>query len=211
MLERLRGVQTVVLRPLARLLLRLGIHPDAITWFGAITVTGTALVCFGAGWLWQGAIAVAVLSFSDLIDGQMARESGRVSQWGGFLDSSLDRIADAGLLGGLAWHLGVRAGAAWAAVAVAALVAAQLTSYVKARAQSVGCHADVGIITRPDRIVVALLGALLAGVGVPYALESAMVFLLGGGCVTVIQRVVTVRRQLSAADRSSVPMLPGRP
>lgn len=211
MLERLRGVHAVVLRPVVRLLLRFGVHPDAVTWFGAITVTVTALVCFSAGWLWQGALAVAVLSISDMLDGQMARESGLSSRWGGFLDSSLDRIADAGVLGGLAWHLGVRVGAAWAAVAVAALVAAQLTSYVKARAEGLGCRASVGVVTRPDRIVLALLGALLAGLGVPYALEGAMLLLLVGGTVTVGQRLVAVRRQLPAAESPSAVPSSGRP
>lgn len=210
MLERLRGAQAVVLRPVVRFLLRLGVHPDAVTWFGAITVTATALMCFGAGWLWQGALAVAVLSLSDMLDGHMARESGLSSRWGGFLDSSLDRIADAGVLGGLAWHLGVRVGAAWAAVAVGALVAAQLTSYVKARAEGVGCRAGVGIVTRPDRIVLALLGAVLAGLGVPYALEGAMLLLLVGGSVTVVQRLVVVRRQLPAAESPSAVPSTGR-
>lgn len=210
MLARLRGAQAVVLRPLVRFLLRLGVPPDAVTWFGAVAVTGTALVCFGAGWLWQGALAVAVLSLTDLLDGHMARESGTASRWGAFLDSSLDRIADAGVLGGLAWHLGVRVGAAWAAVAVGALVAAQLTSYVKARAEGIGCRAEVGLVTRPDRVVLALLGALLAGLGVPYAVEGAMVLLLAGGAVTVIQRVVTVRRQLvPASDDPSALTSPG--
>lgn len=209
MRERLRAVQARLVGPVARRLLRMGIHPDAVTWFGTIAVTVTALVCFGAGWLWQGTIAVAVLACSDMLDGQMARESGQPSRWGSFLDSSLDRIADAGVLGGLAWHLGVRVGAEWAAVAVAALVTAQLTSYVKARAEAVGCRADVGLIARADRIVLALLGALLAGLGVPYALEAAMLLLLVGGSVTVLQRLITVRRQLPTPGTGGTPQPPG--
>lgn len=195
-MERLRGAQGVVLRPVARLLLRLGVSPDAVTWFGATAVTVTALVCFGAGWLWQGALAVGVLSCSDMIDGHMARESGQASRWGSFLDASLDRVADAAILGSLAWHLGLRVSAVWAGVAVAVLVAAQMTSYVKARAEAVGCHADVGVIARADRIVIALLGAVLAGLGIGYALQIAMLILLVGGVVTVGQRLVSVRRQM---------------
>lgn len=201
MLERLRGAQTIVLGPLARTLLRLGIQPDAVTWFGAIAVTVTALVCFGAGWLWPGALAVAVLSCTDMLDGQMARESGRESRWGTFLDASLDRIADAAVFGGLAWHLGVRGGAVWAGIAIAALVVAQVTSYVKARAEAIGCRADVGVVTRADRLALALGGALLAGLGVPYALEVAMMLLCVGGSITVVQRMRSVRRQLRAPVR----------
>lgn len=196
MLERLRGAQGVLLRPVARLLLRWGVHPNAVTWAGAVSVTAVALICFPQGWLWQGTVLVAVLSCSDLLDGHMARELGRPSRWGNFLDASLDRLADAGILGGIAWWLGLNAGAGWAVVAVWALVAAQATSYVKARAEAVGCRANVGLIARPDRIVLALAGALLAGFGVPYALAAAMLILAVGGTITVGQRMVTVRRQL---------------
>lgn len=196
MMERLRGVQALVMRPLARLLLRWGVSPDAVTWFGALSVAVVALVCFPAGWLWQGGLAVAVLSCSDMIDGHMAREAGPASRWGSFLDASLDRIADAGVLGGLAWFLGLHAGAEWAVVAVWALVAAQATSYVKARAEAVGCRADMGLITRADRVTLALLGAVLAGLGVPYALEAAVTLLAVGGSITVAQRLLGVRRQL---------------
>jgi CDP-diacylglycerol--glycerol-3-phosphate 3-phosphatidyltransferase len=196
MLQRLRGAQTVMLRPLARMLLRWGVGPDAVTWFGALSVTAVALICFPQGWLWQGAVLAAVLSCSDMLDGQMARELDTPSRWGSFLDASLDRIADAGVLGGLAWWLGLSAGAGWAVVAVWALVAAQATSYVKARAEAVGCRADVGLIVRADRITIALAGALLAGLGVPYALAGAVLVLAVGGTITVIQRLVTVRRQL---------------
>lgn len=206
MLERLRGVQAVLMRPLARLLLRLGVTPDAVTWFGTLSVTVVALVCFPVGWLWQGAVAVAILSCSDMIDGHMAREIGPSSRWGQFLDASLDRLADAAVLGGLAWYLGLHAGAAWAVVGVGALVAAQTTSYVKARAEAIGLRADVGVITRADRIALALLGAFLAGVGVPQGLPVTMSVLVVGGIVTVVQRIVAVRRQLrTRADLADQP------
>lgn len=203
MLERFRGVQGVILRPLARLLVRIGIGPDVVTWFGTISVTVVALVCFPQGWLWQGAVAVAVLSTSDMIDGHMARETGADPRWGSFLDASLDRIADAAVLGGLAWWLGLTSGPVWAAAGIWALVAAQTTSYVKARAEATGCTADVGLITRADRIAVALTGALLAGLGVPHAVTIALGVLAIGGTITVAQRIVTVRRQLSAPDEAT--------
>lgn len=182
------------MRPVARALLRLGVRPDAVTWFGALGVTVVCLVCFPSGWLWQGAVLAMVLSASDMIDGHMARESGWGSAWGSFLDSTLDRVADAGILGGLAWYLGLTAGPLWAALAIWALVAAQVTFYVKARAEAVGASADVGIVTRADRVAVALLGALLAGVGVPGALQAAVILLAVGGTVTVGQRMVEVHR-----------------
>lgn len=197
MLERYRELQGVVLRPVARAVLKLGVTPAAVTWFGTISVTVVCLVAFPLGWLWQGAAVAMVLSLSDMLDGHMARESGTTSSWGAFLDSSLDRVTDAAILGGLAWHLGLTTGPVWAIVAIWALVAAQLTSYLKARAEAVGATADVGVVTRADRVALALAGALLAGVGLPYALEGAMVLLAAGGSWTVGQRFRTVHRQLT--------------
>lgn len=184
------------MRPIARALLRVGVHPDTVTWCGALGVSVVCLICFPNGWLWQGALLAMLLSCSDMVDGHMARESGSGSAWGSFLDSTLDRVADAALLGALAWWLGLTAGPTWAALAIWALVAAQLTSYVKARAEAVGVRADVGLVTRADRVAVALLGALLTGLGVPAALEAAVSVLAVGGSVTCAQRMITVRRQL---------------
>lgn len=210
MLKRLRGLQSALVGPVVRLLLRLGVRPDAVTWFGAVSVTVTALTFFPRGWLWQGSLVIGLLCFSDLIDGEMARESGTTSRWGNFLDASLDRVADAAVLGGIAWWLGLNVAAEWAVLAVWALVAAQATSYVKARAEAVGCTADVGLVARADRLVLALLGALLAGLGVAYALQTTVLVLAIGGTITVAQRFFAVRRQLrpggaAAGGSSQVP------
>lgn len=197
MLERFRGLQEIVLGPVGRFLVRRGISPDVVTWTGALLVTVVALVCFPSGWLWQGAVLVAVLSCSDMIDGHMARGlPDRDRRWGAFLDSSLDRVADAGIIGGLAWYLALAGDVVWAAMAVFALVLAQLTSYLRARAEAVGAAASSGVVTRADRVALAVLGALLAGVGVPFALEVAMALLVLGGGTTVVQRFAEVHRQL---------------
>lgn len=198
MLDRLRSTQTRLLRPLARWLVGLGVRPDAVTWLGALAVVSAALICFPNGWLWQGALLTMVASVSDMLDGHMARElPDRDQRWGNFLDASLDRIADAAILGGLAWHLALDGRTIWAVLMVVALVFAQVTSYVKARAEAVGATADVGVVTRADRIALACLGALLSGLGVPFALETTAALLLAGGVVTVVQRFVTVHRQLT--------------
>lgn len=196
MLERLRPLQGRLLRPAAACLVQWGLAPDIVTWFGTIAVSLVALVCFPLGWLWQGALAVAVLSVTDMLDGHMARAMPeRDRQWGAFLDSSLDRVADAALIGGLAWHLGITGRPVWTVCAIVALVAAQVTSYVKARAEAVGLTADVGVVTRADRVALVVAGAFLAGVGVPWALEIAVALLALGGTVTVAQRFADVRRQ----------------
>lgn len=196
-LERFRDAQTVVLRPVARWLVRAGVQPDAVTWFGAIGVALASLILFPRGLLWQGAVVVLLLSLCDMIDGHMAREAASASRWGTFLDSTLDRVADAGVLGGLAWFLATHSHPGWAVVAVWSLVAAQVTSYAKARAEAVGAKAGVGMVTRADRIAIAVLGALLAGLGVPWALETAIAALALGGTTTVVQRLLVVHSQLS--------------
>lgn len=202
MLERFRHLQARLMGPAADVLLRWGVSPDVVTWAGTVLVTVAALVCFPNGWLWQGALAVAVLAGGDLLDGEMARRMpGRDRRWGAFLDSSLDRVADAAILGGLAWYLALNQVTLWAVLAVAALVLAQLTSYLRARAEAVGAEARRGVVTRADRVALALLGALLAGLGVPFALEVAVALLVLGGAVTVVQRFAEVRHQLQEPAR----------
>ena len=171
-------------------------HPDAVTWIGALVTSAAALVCFPNGWLWQGALIVAFGSLADMLDGHMAAERGP-TRWGAFLDSSLDRVADASILGGIAWWFGIHHSPVWAVLSIVGLVAAQLTSYVRARAEAVDISAKSGWITRADRVALCVLGTFLAGVGVPFALEITVAILCVGGVATVIQRFREVRAQLT--------------
>src|SRR5580765_5376233 len=151
MLERFRAAWARLLTPLARRLLAWGIAPDAVTWVGTGGVVVAALVCFPHGWLWQGALTVGLFAFSDMVDGQMARLSGRSTRWGAFLDSSLDRVGDAAVFGGIAWYFaGLGESLPWAAVTGLALVMGQVTSYVKARAESIQVEVPGGLAARAD-------------------------------------------------------------
>lgn len=191
-----RRVAAVVIEPPARLLLRMHISPDAVTVTGTILVVATALICFPNGWLVAGSIIIGVLAISDLLDGTMARLSNSSGPWGNFLDATLDRLADGAILAGLIMW-GALSGDTWLVAGAAfALVMGQVTSYAKARAEAVGAHANVGIAERAERLFVILLATLLAGVGVPWVLPAALWILGILGLVTVIQRIVTVRRQL---------------
>src|SRR3954447_15022319 len=109
MLDRFKAFwQGKALLPFINLFVRLGISPDAVTLVGTLGVAAGALVCFPQGWLWQGVVVVTAFVFSDLVDGAMARKIGRTDTFGAFLDSTLDRIADGALYGGMAlffaWH-----------------------------------------------------------------------------------------------------------
>lgn len=203
MLDHLRAVVAKVLGPLARLLLRLGVSPDAVTVAGTLGVVVSALWLFPAGHLTAGALVVALFVFSDAVDGLMARESGRVSRWGAFLDSTLDRVADAAIFSGLLLYLAGRDNDAGLVVAVACLALGAVVPYARARAEGLGMTAAVGIAERADRIAVALVAALAVGLGLP---DTVLVVALGvlavAAAVTIGQRMATVHRQ--AAEHTAV-------
>ena len=201
MLERFRGAWAKILGPFARFLLRHGVSADLVTLLGTLGVMAGALICFPRGWLWQGVVVITIFVFSDMVDGQMAKISGTASSWGAFLDSSLDRLGDAAVFGGvLLYFVGVHESLLWASVALAGLVFGQVTSYVKARAESLGFTAGGGLAARADRLLVILAGALVAGLGVPYVLEVATALLAVASLITVFQRIMQVRRQTAVPD-----------
>ena len=101
MLNRFRSFWTKLLTPIARFLIRMGVSPDAVTLVGTIGVVAGALVFFPRGELLIGVLVITAFVFSDLLDGTMARMSGTTSKWGAFLDSTLDRLGDAAIFGGL--------------------------------------------------------------------------------------------------------------
>jgi CDP-diacylglycerol--glycerol-3-phosphate 3-phosphatidyltransferase len=201
MLERFRALSHTLLGPIARLLVRLRVSPDLVTIIGTLGVAVSALVCFPQGWLWQGALAVTIFVVSDMVDGLMAKITGTSSNWGAFLDSTSDRLGDAAVFGGILLYFVYRENSTlWAGIALAGLVFGQWTSYVKARAESLGFACSGGLAARADRLVIILVGALLTGVGVPYVLHVAVAALAVTSMITVLQRIGQVRRQAKAAD-----------
>ncbi len=200
MLDQFRHLWAAVMTPPAKLLWRLHVPPDAVTWAGTILVVVASLATIPRGLLWQGGLLVLVLVLSDGLDGQLARLSGTTSTYGAFLDSSLDRVADGALFGAIILYFaGPGQSQLWAGVALWALVAGQVTSYVKARGESLGLDADGGLAARADRIVVAFLGLVLAGLGVPFALQVAVLVLAVLGSWTVGQRMLRAWRSREIA------------
>ena len=201
MLEHSRRFFGALLGPVVRLLIRLGVSPDVVTITGTAGVAVAALVCFPQGWLWQGALIVTGFVLSDLIDGLMAKTTGRATNWGAFLDSTSDRLGDAAVFGGvLLYFAAQRHSNFWAGIALAGLVFGQWTSYVKARAESLGFTCTGGLAARADRLVIILVGAFVAGLGVPYVLEAAVSLLALTSMITVLQRIEQVRRQAKATS-----------
>lgn len=191
-----RKVSAVVLEPIARALLRLHISPDAVTVVGTLVTCAAALWFFPRGDFVPGVLIIAASVIADLLDGTMARLSGRAGPWGNFLDATMDRVADGCVFGALVlWAAST--GNAWTtAAALTCLVGGQVISYAKARAEAVGATANVGIAERAERLIVVLGAAFLAGLGVPYVLPIALGALAVLSVITVVQRIVVVRRQL---------------
>lgn len=198
MLKHIKGVFTKLINPLVGLLLRLGITPDMVTIVGTVLTCAGALWFFPRGELFLGSITVGALACLDAVDGAMARRSGTSSSWGAFLDSTLDRVADAAIFAGLAWWAWQNQQTWIAALALVALVTASLVSYTRARAEGLGCTAAVGIAERPDRLVAVLVAAGLVGLGLH---QLVLTITLGVLCVasviTIGQRMTTVKRQLA--------------
>jgi CDP-diacylglycerol--glycerol-3-phosphate 3-phosphatidyltransferase len=191
-----RKVVSGAVDPVARLLLRMHVSPDAVTLAGTIGVIVVALVFLPQGWFIPAVLLLFVLALSDLLDGTMARMAGSSGPWGNFLDATLDRLSDGAIFGGLALY-GAFNDQPWvAAGATLALVTGQVTSYAKARAEAVGATANVGIAERAERLIIAAIAALLTGFGVPYVLAAALWLLGLLGLITIGQRIITVRRQL---------------
>ena len=207
MLERFKAFwQGVVLAPIVNLLLKLGVSPDAVTLVGTIGVAVGALAFYPRGELLVGTIVISVFVFSDMIDGAMARKSGRSSTFGSFWDSTLDRIGDAAIFGGLALYFaGSGDSYLYLCLSLFCLVAGNLTSYARAKAESLGLDAKGGIAERSDRLVLILavtgLGALF---DVPLLLELGLWVLAAASAYTVVFRILKVRRQAIALDRSPV-------
>jgi CDP-diacylglycerol---glycerol-3-phosphate 3-phosphatidyltransferase len=197
MLNKLRPALARVLEPAGRALGRTPLTPNEITVIGTVGVSAGALTLFPTGHLFIGAVVCTIFVLADMLDGALARIKGTSGKFGAFLDSTLDRVADAAIFGGLACYLVLHPSGhnrGLAAVALFCLVAGALVSYAKARAQGLGLRCDVGIAERPERMVIGLTAAGLSGLGVPYVLSVGLWLLAVVSAITFGQRVLAVRR-----------------
>jgi CDP-diacylglycerol---glycerol-3-phosphate 3-phosphatidyltransferase len=183
-----------VVDPVARGLLRLGLTPNTVTVLGTLGVSISALIFYPRGELFWGTIAITAFVFSDLLDGTMARLSQRASVWGAFVDSTLDRVADAAVFGALLLFY-MENDPALALLALVSLLAGNLVSYVKARAESLGLTCSGGIAERAERLIVILVTTGFAGLGVPYVAAVGLWLLAIASIFTLGQRMAQVWRQ----------------
>lgn len=209
MLNRTRAFFTAVFTPIARLLIARGVPPDAVTVIGTVGVCAGALVLFPLGQLFAGVLVITLFVFADTLDGVMARLSGASSTWGAYLDSTLDRFGDAAIFGGLSfWFFTGGHDRLLAVLTLWCLVAGSITSYAKARAEALGMTANVGIAERADRLVSILVATGLSdfpGTHVPFILPVVVVLLAIASPITVVQRMLAVRRQALALAQPTTP------
>jgi CDP-diacylglycerol---glycerol-3-phosphate 3-phosphatidyltransferase len=201
-----RPVVEKVVAPVVARLARAGVTPDLITVVGTLGAVGGAVVLFGTGHLFWGTVVVTVCVLLDLLDGALARARGGGTVFGAVLDSVGDRAADAAIFGALIWwYSGPGDNRLLVLLALLCLVLGVLTSYVKARAEGVGIACNVGIVERLERLLLVLFGTGLAGLGVPFALHVGLWVLLVGSAITVVQRIVAVRRGAAGAALPTAP------
>ena len=187
---------TRVIEPIARGAVRVGITPDMVTLFGTCGTIISAIYLIPRGNLFIASIIIPLFLLSDLFDGAIARLSERgATLWGGFLDSTCDRLSDSALLGSLAIFCILEDNPLYPVVLVS-IVAGFLVSYVRAKAESYGVPCTVGIAERTERLILTLFAIGLQGLGVPFALAIGIWALALLSAVTVVQRIVVVRKGL---------------
>lgn len=217
MLEHLRAPFKKLIEPLAKALISIGLTANAVTVIGTIGTIVVAFVTGITGWLFAGAVVLTLLVLADSLDGSIAKLTTGGTQFGAFLDSTLDRIADWALLAGVIvffilhadWWYDISRSSpdyiSWVGVgaAMVSMMTSFVTSYARARAESVGFEVKNGIATRADRLVIILVGMAITGLthhGLWLAIDMVLLAVLG--VATVFQRVLEARRQMTAGHRT---------
>jgi phosphatidylinositol phosphate synthase len=175
------------------------VTPDALTISGvALCIAGSVAVFFeylGWGFYWLGAVLFVVGSVLDILDGALARSRGIGSPFGAFLDSTVDRVGEGFMIGAIGLVL-MRHDQMWGvALAFAAVAGSFLVSYARARAEALGLRGDVGLGSRAERVVVITTGLVLAPLH-ELVLPATMALLATSAWITVLQRILFVRKQL---------------
>ncbi len=187
-----RRLSATLLNPPARFIGRLGVSPAVFTLLG-LALAGAAGLAFAYGRLRTAAVLILAAGSADMIDGAVARVAARTSRFGAFLDSVTDRYGEAAYLTGLIYYYAA-AGDEWKTLTAAVVLSGSfLVSYVKARAQSLGENCDVGLMERPERMLLLALGYLVGGYGGWAALLLLAVF----SHITALQRVFYARKALA--------------
>jgi len=193
---RSRSIAAHVVDPIAKGLLRIGLTASAVTVIGSIGAILVSALLIAQGRFVLACLLMLPLAGADLLDGTMARISGTSGPWGAFLDSTTDRITDGAIFAAFVWWASERS-APVAAAAMVALIAGFVTSYARAKAESISVECKVGVAERAERVGGVMAAAFLDGLGVPYVLHGMIWLLAILSTVTVWQRMDVVRKALT--------------
>jgi phosphatidylglycerophosphate synthase len=213
-----RRVYRKIISPLLRLLIRLNIHPNAITTAGFFLSIAAGVV-YSTGNFYLGGWTVALAGTCDILDGQLARETGKISRFGAFYDSCLDRFAEGFIFLGLAWYFSGGDALFWSlnagrqegfspltvAMILLTILGSFMISYVRARAEAIGIDCTVGRMQRTERFVLLLVSSALGSVPV-YGVFLMKVSLAAFAVLTnltALHRIVYVGRILLRAGPAS--------
>ncbi|WP_172192682.1 phosphatidylinositol phosphate synthase [Actinomyces faecalis] len=198
-----RGLTKALFTTPALAMAKVGITPNMLTVTGTVASVAVAVATLPQGHFVLGPVLLGLVLVADSFDGILARATGRSSEFGAFLDSTMDRLADGAVFASLAAWAGLHMADGTArtltlTAALACVVLAATVPYARARAESVGATASIGIAERTDRLLVALAATFVVGAGAPqWVLTVALTVVAVASFVTVVQRVLTVRRQLA--------------
>lgn len=196
----LKPAVTRLINPVARFALRIGLTPNIVTTGGTLATVVSALYFYPRERFFLGTLIISIFILSDLFDGAMARISqAGPSKWGAFLDSTLDRIADAALLIGVAIAL-INQGDALVYLVLLTLVTGALIPYIRAKAEALNIDCSVGIAERTERLIIVLTAVGFHGLGVPYILAAGFWLLAIVGVITTGQRIVAVYKGLKQSN-----------
>ena len=192
-----RKPAAVVVVPVAKLFLKVGLTPNVVTVVGTIVTIAISVILIPLDHLFAAALLSGLFAAFDMLDGTMARLTTGGSNFGATLDASCDRITDGALFAAIAyWMVYVdNAHPLNFAACMVVLVSSQVISYVKARGEASGFKMVGGLVERPERLILGLGGVGLEGLGVPYALEVALWLLAVGSAFTIYQRMRQAARQ----------------
>ena len=193
--NRLKAPVTALISPICRALLKLGVSANGITIVGALGSVASALYFFPHGDFFVGTLVVSLFVLSDLFDGTMARMSEKGSTlWGALIDSTLDRITDAAICSGILIYAYNTGDHTLTLLALFALITGGLIPYIRAKAESLGITCNVGFAARAERLILLLTGSGLYGLGINFAMSSALALVSIAGIITIIQRMLVVAR-----------------
>ncbi len=193
-----------LIEPVATLLIQLRISPNTLTTIGTVCTVAGGLA-YGLGHIRTAGFIIGATAIFDVLDGTVARRTGQSTVFGAFYDSTLDRVADGALLGGIAYFYAtnpVHASAPMLVISIIGIVGTFLVSYTRARAEALGINAKVGMMQRPERVVMLSLPQSFFGLALGgWVLATVVTVLAVTAWITALQRIAFVRR----ASETTVP------